>query len=797
MKYIKMGKKISAFMERNGKKIMKKNKCEQKRRFALALAFMLAVVNTNLSSGVVLAEEVETETETEHHYNDNGFCTDEGCTDIYQPAQYEQEGDYYAIGNAGQLYWFANFVNVSPDNALANARLTNDIVVNEGVMTADTEGAREWIPIGKYSGLFDGQMHSISGLYVNETSEDEGVNVYAGLFGELKLMPGTSSSEDFDCIVKNLCVKDSYYHAAGLAYVESGAIGGHGGYYWNCCALNNTFELEYTGDEPSESNVPRAGGMVGNLLYGEMRNCFAANNNFEITFPDPTAYPQAGLMVGHVEEEVRQNSVDNCVLAPMAGEKRWITPVTIEQCKMGVAAWILNQGANQPKEDSEQNTIETLAWRQNLGEDDFPVLGGTHGIVHAKGDINVRYTNEHVMIDVPGIEPTCTESGLTGGRKCSGCSYVETLQSEISKKGHSFTNYESSGEVSCEKDTTMTAECDNGCGMTDTKVEPAQGHQPNGKYRKTDFVHYQTCLVCQKRVQEEDHKFENYKNSDFIYHVSTCFCGMERKEGHTWDQGQITKPATETETGTRKYTCTTEGCGAERTETIPELSEGNDPENPEYPGNEDPMHTHSFKTNIVKATTKKAGSIYEKCEKCGVERNSRTIPYIKTVKLSKSSCTYNGKTQKLSVTVKDSQGKALKNGTDYTVSVPKSIKNVGSYTVTVTFKGNYEGTAAQTFEIIPQTTGIKKILSQSKGFTITWKKQTEQITGYEIQYAADSKFKKNVKIASGGKSKNTSKKISGLKAKKKYYVRIRTYKTVKGKKYCSSWSKAKTVTTVK
>ncbi|MCM1434389.1 MAG: fibronectin type III domain-containing protein [Clostridiales bacterium] len=86
-----------------------------------------------------------------------------------------------------------------------------------------------------------------------------------------------------------------------------------------------------------------------------------------------------------------------------------------------------------------------------------------------------------------------------------------------------------------------------------------------------------------------------------------------------------------------------------------------------------------------------------------------------------------------------------------------------------------------------------------KKFTVKWKKQSAQTTGYEIQYATDSKFTQNKKTVTVSKNKTTSKVVSKLKAKKKYYVRIRTYKTVKvnGKntKIYSSWSKAKTVTT--
>lgn len=88
------------------------------------------------------------------------------------------------------------------------------------------------------------------------------------------------------------------------------------------------------------------------------------------------------------------------------------------------------------------------------------------------------------------------------------------------------------------------------------------------------------------------------------------------------------------------------------------------------------------------------------------------------------------------------------------------------------------------------TTTITSIKAQNKAFTVKWKKKSS-ITGYQIQYSTNSKFKKNNKKIKIKNAKTVSKKITKLKASKKYYVRIRTYK---GKKY-SSWSKKKCITT--
>ena len=210
---------------------------------------------------------------------------------------------------------------------------------------------------------------------------------------------------------------------------------------------------------------------------------------------------------------------------------------------------------------------------------------------------------------------------------------------------------------------------------------------------------------------------------------------------------------------------------------------------------------HDFKTVVTKATTSVNGSSVKTCSRCGLDENDPVVIYkIASVKLSATSYTYNGKVKTPSVTVKDSKGKTLKKNTDYTVSYAKGRKNVGKYAVKITFKGNYSGTKTLYFYIKPKTTSISSLTSGSKKFTVKWKKQATQTTGYQIQYSTSSKFSK-AKTVTVGKNSTTSKTISKLKGKKKYYVRVRTYKTVKinGKatKIYSSWSKVKAVTTKK
>ena len=210
---------------------------------------------------------------------------------------------------------------------------------------------------------------------------------------------------------------------------------------------------------------------------------------------------------------------------------------------------------------------------------------------------------------------------------------------------------------------------------------------------------------------------------------------------------------------------------------------------------------HVYRTKVQPATWSADGRSYEVCDQCGAVRNTRVIAKTKTASLSAVNYTYDGKTKQPTVTVKNSKGKTLKRGTDYTVSYSSGSKNVGRYTVKVTLKGNYSGSKSLTYNINPKGTSVSKVTAAKKGFKVTWKKQATQTTGYEVQYSTSSNFKKGNKTVNIAKNKTTSKSVSKLSAKKKYYVRVRTYKTVKinGKnvKFYSGWSGAKSVTTKK
>lgn len=247
----------------------------------------------------------------------------------------------------------------------------------------------------------------------------------------------------------------------------------------------------------------------------------------------------------------------------------------------------------------------------------------------------------------------------------------------------------------------------------------------------------------------------------------------DEKHTCTFDNGKITKQPTCTQAGEMTYTCT--GCGKTKVEAIA-------------------MTAHEWADKIVKASPQKGGYTAKACKNCGKETEVKDVYAPAEVVLSKEIYVYNKKACKPSVKVKDSAGNEIA-AANYDVAYADN-KKIGNAKVTVTFKGGrYEGSLTKIFTIASAPTKVSKAKAAKKSITVTWKKQKKNVSGYQIQYSTSKKFDKAVKTKTVKGTKKTSLTISKLKAKKTYYVRIRTYKTIKGKKYCSAWSKAKKVKT--
>lgn len=244
---------------------------------------------------------------------------------------------------------------------------------------------------------------------------------------------------------------------------------------------------------------------------------------------------------------------------------------------------------------------------------------------------------------------------------------------------------------------------------------------------------------------------------------------------HSYESRITVEPGCTT-AGEMTYTCIR--CGESYTENIPAAG-------------------HQFQVTEVKAGMGKEGSYAEICTICKEHRNEKIIAAVKSIRLSGTAYVFNGKKRMPSVTVMDRQQKRLREGTDYTVSYPGNAKNVGIYTVTIQFRGNYSGLEKRTFRISPKSTAIVRLSAGKKSVRVKWKKQKNQVDGYEIAYSTNSRFsKKTTKTQRAGKG-TSAKTILKLKAGKNYFVRIRAYKIVKvqgeKKNVYAEWSKKKTV----
>lgn len=168
---------------------------------------------------------------------------------------------------------------------------------------------------------------------------------------------------------------------------------------------------------------------------------------------------------------------------------------------------------------------------------------------------------------------------------------------------------------------------------------------------------------------------------------------------------------------------------------------------------------------------------------------------VKSASLSTTSYVYNGKVRKPTVTLYNYSSQKISSD-NYTVTYPSGCKYVGTYKVKVTFKNKYAGNPSKylTFTIKPKTTSISSLTSGKRKFTVKWYKRSTQTTGYQVQYSTSSKFT-NPKTYTISGTSTLSKTVSNLTSGKRYYVRVRTYKTVSAKKYYSSWSGYKSIVT--
>ena len=378
-----------------------------------------------------------------HSIGENGFCA---CDNVCQPAvlttnKYDIDGDstkdtVYEISNAGQLYWFAGLVNGTLDgveqNTSANAVLTANITANENLLDSlqyDAEGNVSngsdfisWTPIADcmgdiigYSGTFDGNHKTVSGLYFNGNSPR------IGLFG----------SSEADSNIKNVGVVDSYFK--GNEFV-GGVCGRNEGTITNCYNTGNLTAIDPTA---------AIGGICGiNDNGGTIANCY---NTGTVTATGSTA--SVGGVCGYSIAPISNcynigtvtatssgadissicgfncGPITNCYyLADTEDENGGKTAA---QFASGEIAYLLSQGCSTGEGDNTV-TYDGSIWGQTIGTDTYPTLGGakvyknaTYNGCEGKTGEPVSYEYSNTEKNTYGDHPDTDNDG-----KCDDCGAI-------------------------------------------------------------------------------------------------------------------------------------------------------------------------------------------------------------------------------------------------------------------------------------------------------------------------------------------------------------------------------------
>ncbi len=396
------------------------------------------------------------------------------------------------------------------------------------------------------------------------------------------------------------------------------------------------------------------------------------------------------------------------------------------------------------------------------------------------------------------VAPTCTADGYTL-HKCSVCG-TSYKNNTTKATGHSYGNSVVTKQPTCTSEGTKTKTCTK-CNATVTEKLPAKGHTAvtDKGYPatcttagKTDGSHCSVCgavIKAQTTITATGHKSSGWivdkaasigvKGSKHR-ECTICKKVLETAEIPALSRISISKASVTLSTSTYAYDGKAKKPGVTVKLNGKTLKNGTD-----YTVS----YSNNTKVGTAKVTITGKGNYTGSVSKTFSIKNN----FKKATVSGISTKAFTGKNITQSITVKYN-GKTLKNGTDYTVSYSNN-KKIGTATVKIAGKGSYTGTITKTFKINPAKQEIQKLTAKSKAFFVDWA-QKGSATGYEIQYATNSKFTsaKKVTITSNKTDKTTISKLSG---KKKYYVRVRSYTTVKGTKYYGAWSASKSVTTKK
>ncbi len=396
------------------------------------------------------------------------------------------------------------------------------------------------------------------------------------------------------------------------------------------------------------------------------------------------------------------------------------------------------------------------------------------------------------------VAPTCTADGYTL-HKCSVCgtSYKDKTTKAT---GHSYGNSVVTKQPTCTSEGTAINTCTK-CNATVTEKLPAKGHTAvtDKGYPatcttagKTDGSHCSVCntvIKVQTVINATGHKSSGWitdkaasigvKGSKHK-ECTVCKKVLETAEIPALSRISISKASVTLSTSTYAYDGKAKKPGVTVKLNGKTLKNGTD-----YTVS----YSNNTKVGTAKVTITGKGNYTGSVSKTYSIKNN----FKKATVSGISTKAFTGKNITQSITVKYN-GKTLKNGTDYTVSYSNN-KKIGTATVKIAGKGSYTGTITKTFKINPAKQEIQKLTAKSKAFFVDWA-QKGSATGYEIQYATNSKFTSAKKVTITN-NKTDTKTITKLSGKKKYYVRVRSYTTVKGTKYYGAWSASKSVTTKK
>lgn len=464
-------------------------------------------------------------------FNSNGFGNCPKCNaTVYQPAvettdKYDIDDDsmkenVYEISNAGQLYWFAGLVNGTLDgvkqNRLANAILTANITVNKNLLDSlqyDTKGNVSngsdfitWTPIADcmedhitlYSGTFDGNNKTVSGLYFNDNS------TRIGLFG----------SSEADGNIKNVGVVDSYfkgnnfvggvcgrndgtitncYNAGNLTAIESSAtIGGICGY--NSGTVTNCYN---TGTVTATGSIASVGGVCG-YSTSPISNCY----NIGIvtaTSSDADISGICGYSFGPIK---------NCYhLADTEDENGGKTTA---QFASGEVAYLLSQGCTEG-EGEDAVTYSGSVWGQELGGN-----GDTYPVLKKAGDVeNTVYRNE----TYPGCEGNPGDLVYSYSNTQKAPAYAEHTDEDLDGKCDvcklDFKTFEQLGKL-----------------ITKVKQNLSDGKYADVQYTTASIDNLRTALVAAGAVTEASSDTDIATAFDKLLAASTVGAGGLIKADH-------------------------------------------------------------------------------------------------------------------------------------------------------------------------------------------------------------------------------------------------------------------------